>query len=371
MSHSGDHESTLPPWRAEVLDPARPADAARIDALRRQAGIRVVDTLAAQRADLAAARHPGGWPSEAARRAAWLATADEGEGPRPDDLVGRWVHYPWAGVLVRLLGPGAFRELRLDRQRDKVTREEQDRLARATIGVVGLSVGAAVAVLLAQDGVGGHLRLADMDHLELSNLNRVRAPVWDVGLPKVVVAARRIAEIDPYVTVSIEPRGFSAETAEAFLDGPPRLDAVVELCDALDAKIRVRELARARGLPVVMETSDRGLLDVERFDEEPERPLLHGRLEGLTADGVAALSPEERMGVVLRIVRPDEASERMLASLPQLGRTLSSWPQLGTEVALGGVTVTTALRRLLCHRPLPSGRRVVDISALVAGEEVR
>ena len=40
-------------------------------------------------------------------------------------------------------------------------------------------------------------RLADFDHLELSNLNRVPATVFDIGLNKAEVAARRIAELDP------------------------------------------------------------------------------------------------------------------------------------------------------------------------------
>ena len=60
---------------------------------------------------------------------------------------------------------------------------------------------------------------------------------------------------------------------DEFFDG---LDLVIEECDSLDMKVRVREEARARGIPVLMETSDRGLFDVERFDVEPERPLFHG-----------------------------------------------------------------------------------------------
>jgi hypothetical protein len=31
-----------------------------------------------------------------------------------------------------------------------------------------------------------------------------------------------------------------------------------------------------------METSDRGVLDVERFDLEPDRPIFHGLLPGCT-----------------------------------------------------------------------------------------
>ncbi len=65
--------------------------------------------------------------------------------------------------------------MRLDRNRNLITAEEQDRLGLLRIGIVGLSVGHAIAYILAQEGLCGQLRLADFDDLELSNLNRVPA----------------------------------------------------------------------------------------------------------------------------------------------------------------------------------------------------
>ena len=62
-----------------------------------------------------------------------------------------------------------------------------------TIGIVGLSVGHAIAHTLALEGMCGRLRLADNDRIELSNLNRIPATVLDIGINKAVVAARRIA----------------------------------------------------------------------------------------------------------------------------------------------------------------------------------
>ena len=52
-------------------------------------------------------------------------------------------------------------------------------------------------------GMCGELRLADFDDLELSNLNRVPATVFDLGVNKATVAARRIAELDPYLHVRV------------------------------------------------------------------------------------------------------------------------------------------------------------------------
>ena len=56
---------------------------------------------------------------------------------------------------------------------------------------------------LAMEGVCGALRLADHDQLELSNMNRVRAGVHEIGSDKTAIVARQIWEIDPYPRLSV------------------------------------------------------------------------------------------------------------------------------------------------------------------------
>ncbi|PRC59468.1 hypothetical protein C6A85_23270, partial [Mycobacterium sp. ITM-2017-0098] len=84
----------------------------------------------------------------------------------------RWAYYPWRRTVVGILGPQAYARVRTDRNRNLVTVHEQQKLRPLRIGVVGLSVGHAVAHTLAMQGLCGELRLADFDDLELSNLNR-------------------------------------------------------------------------------------------------------------------------------------------------------------------------------------------------------
>ncbi|OCB45776.1 hypothetical protein A5721_15110 [Mycobacterium vulneris] len=271
----------------------------------------------------------------------------------------RWAYYPWRRTLVHLLGPDAFNRLRLDRNRNLITADEQRRLSGLKIGVVGLSVGHAIAHNLATEGLFGEIRLTDFDELELANLNRVPGTVFDLGVNKAVVAARRIAEIDPYLTVRIDRGGAVAESIDEFLQG---LDIVVEECDSLDAKVLVREAARARRLPVLMTTSDRGLLDVERFDLEPARPVLHGLLGDLAARDLAGLSSKDKVPHVLRILDAPQLSPRMAASLVEVGKTLSTWPQLAAEVVLGATVVANAVRRIGLGEPMPSGRVRVDVA---------
>lgn len=334
------HPETSHEWRAEILDERVAKDAARLGELLVDPALEVLDRWAEQLENLRTMRSP-------------IVPDPEQEGPR-------WIHYPWRRTLVRLLGPVAFRELRLDRNRNKITRWEQDRLAQLRIGVVGLSVGHSIAHALALEGVCGELRLADFDTIELSNLNRIPATVLDLGLNKGTVVSRRIAELDPYLWLEVVPEGLTAANIESFIHG---LDVVVEECDSLDLKVLVREAARRSRIPVLMETSDRGLLDVERFDLEPDRPLFHGLLGGLQSAELADLPTRDKISHILRILEPEQLSSRMAASLTEIGETLTTWPQLGGDVTLGAATIAAAIRRLGRGEHLASGRVRIDLEA--------
>ncbi|MFE3754501.1 Rv1355c family protein [Nocardia tengchongensis] len=270
----------------------------------------------------------------------------------------RWVYYPWRRVVIALPGPQLLRAVRLDRNRNNLTRSEQETLGAQAIGVVGQSVGHAVAHVLAMEGTCGLLRLADFDTVELSNLNRLPGTLFDIGVNKAVVAARRIAELDPYLPVEIFAAGVDDANIDDFLTG---LDIVVEECDSFDMKLAVREGARRLGLPLVMHSSDRGLLDVERFDLEPERAPFHGLLGGVTAAELRGLSTRDKTPLMVRILDGRNLSATLAASMVDIGETLNSWPQLASDVQLGGSNVAAAVRRIGLGQKLLSGRTRVDI----------
>lgn len=327
---------------AVVLDPALPEEAGLVDSLRSDPTVTVVDAVAEQ-----------------ARTLAELLPAP---GPEFIDEPRRWAYYPWRRTLVAILGPRAYLRTRTDRNRDLITIAEQQKLSSLSIGIIGLSVGHVIAHTLAMQGLCGELRLADFDELELSNLNRVPATVFDLGVNKATVAARRVAEIDPYLTVRVHDRGVTADSIDEFLEG---LDVVVEECDSLDVKALVREAARRHRLPVVMATSDRGLVDVERFDIEPERPVFHGLLGGLDAAALGGLDNKDKVPHVLRIIEGASLSPRAAASLVEVGQTLATWPQLAGDVLIGASAVAEAVRRIGLGERLPSGRVRVDMSTFM------
>ncbi len=355
-------------WKPVLFTPADDGDLAALAALTLSGAVRdVCDTLDAQLVELVTSRDPALARDEARRR---QAVDDQLDGATPWRY-GTWAWFPWSGRLVHVLPREEFRLVRTDRNRGKIERPEQRRLLARRIGVIGLSVGNSVAVTLAQEGVGGAFKLADFDTLGLSNLNRLRTGIHHLGVNKTVIAAREMFEIDPYLDIEIFPRGLTQETmTEFFNGGNGPVDLLVEECDTPWVKLAARETARGLGVPVVMDTNDRGLLDIERFDQEPARPLLHGRLGDTSAADLAdrALTSSERVALILAMVDADRISPQLAASVPRIGRTLSSWPQLASGVALGGALTVEVARRILLGRPCDSGRFYVDLTALIAPE---
>ncbi|MEJ7778735.1 MAG: Rv1355c family protein [Daejeonella sp.] len=279
---------------------------------------------------------------------------------------GVWVYYPWSHRLVHMLDEQEFIEVRSNRNQYKITRKEQGVLNTKSIGIIGLSVGQSIALTLAMERGFGELRLADFDTLELSNLNRIRTGVHNLGVSKVVITAREIAEIDPFLNVSCFFDGVTQENMTEFFMGNGKLDLLVDECDGLDIKILARIKARELGIPVLMDTSDRGMLDVERFDLEPQRPLLHGTIDDVDPQTIKDLSTEDKIPVMLRMLGIENISLRAKASMLEVEQTINTWPQLASSVALGGAVGADVCRRILLDQFHDSGRYYIDLEELVA-----
>ncbi|WP_417602297.1 ThiF family adenylyltransferase [Owenweeksia hongkongensis] len=275
---------------------------------------------------------------------------------------GLYVYYPWSNKLVHTVTKEEFIELRTSRNKHKITEDEQAKLGEATVGVIGLSVGQSVALTMAMERSFGTLRIADFDTLELTNLNRIRAGVSSMGLPKTIVVAREIAEIDPFLNVEIFNEGVTDSNIEDFFGKDKPLDLLIEECDSLPIKILAREKAREMKIPVIMDTSDRGMIDVERFDKMENLPLLHGLCKVSGIKELMALDPKEQMEVMMGMVDFDNLSPRMKYSFGELGKSLSTWPQLASDVIAGGGNAAKIARMIVLGEHVPSKRYYFDVS---------
>ncbi len=323
-------------------------------------GIQITDTLDSQLKELVKTRNP----SSGLRKEALEERIHAHLGACPKWAYGVWVYYPWSGKLVHLLDEEEFLELRTNRNLYKITPEERALLATKKVGVIGLSVGQSVALTLAMERTFGELRIADFDTLELTNINRIRTGVHNLGLPKTTIVAREIAEIDPFLKVTCYNEGITADNIDDFLHKNDSLDVLIDECDSLDIKILCRQKARASGIPVLMDTSDRGMIDIERFDLEKDRPLLHGLVEEALPKSIFQ-DPGQRMQLSLQIAGGDQISEQMKNSLPEIGKSISTWPQLASAVMLGGAATAELTRKVLLNEKVPSGRFYLDTEEIV------
>lgn len=265
----------------------------------------------------------------------------------PYEQYGVWVYYPWAKRLVHILDEEEFVFVRTSRNQYKITPEEKEILSKKIIGVIGLSVGQSVSVTLAMERVCGELRLADFDILELTNLNRIRTGVHNLGIAKVYSVAREIAEIDPFIRVKCFAEGLTEQNMDDFFTADGKLDLLVEESDGFDIKVLCRYKARELRVPVIMEASDKCMIDVERFDLEPNRSILHGLLDHLDIDTLKKLKTnEEKIPYMLDILGLDTASLRLKASMLEIEQTVNTWPQLASAVTMGGGITADISRRI-------------------------
>lgn len=283
---------------------------------------------------------------------------------------GNWVYYPWLNKVVHLLGKDEFIEVRTNRNQYKITPEEEIELSKKTIGVIGLSVGKAIAVTIAMERICGELIIADFDVVELSNLNRIQTGVQNFNLKKTVIVAREIAEIDPYLKVTCLSDGLTEENMnDFFFPNGKKMDLCIEVCDGLSTKIYARQKAKEFGVPVVMNSSDRGTTDIERFDLNPDLPILHGLIDHLDLTLVKqAKTNEEKVPYLLPMLGLETSSERLKASMLEIESTITTWPQLASGVIMGGGICTDVCRRVLLNQFSNSGRYFVDVEAIINNE---
>lgn len=351
-----DHSPAIKPFFYKL-----PQDYLLLEELKSEhPGIQIFDAFHNQLNELIKCRHPRGLQTAQMQEAVQNYLAG-----RAWEECGNWVYYPWRNSLVHILDEQDFIEVRTNRNQYKITHKERDLLQTKTIGIIGLSVGQSIALSLAMERSFGEIRIADFDHLELSNLNRIRTPLVNLDLPKVTIVAREIMELDPYLKVVPYPEGITEENLDEFLTGNGGIDLLVDECDSLDIKILAREGAKKHNIPVIMDTSDRGMIDVERFDLESDRPILHGLAGPLSADTLKGLSNKEKIPYILKMLGAEDLSPRAKASALEVGKSISTWPQLATSVFLGGAAAADISRRILLNQTVVSGRFFIDVEDII------
>lgn len=273
---------------------------------------------------------------------------------------GRWVFFPWLSTLVHLLEDKDFQCVRTARNRYLISDDEQKAFYNATVGIGGLSIGNSVALSIVLQGGARRIRIADHDKLALTNLNRIRAGVEFLGLPKVYMAARQIYSLNPYAEVEVFSNGLTPENIGKFFDG---LDIVIDELDNIAVKLLIREQARKHKIAVVTgaDNGDNAIIDVERHDIDPNTKFFHGVLGSVTYDELIKLDKFGIGRTITKMLGPENVEIRMQESLMEMGKTIVSWPQLGGAALLNGIAMAYCVRKIINKQPLIKEQAILSL----------
>ncbi|HOD66563.1 MAG TPA: HesA/MoeB/ThiF family protein [candidate division Zixibacteria bacterium] len=130
-----------------------------------------------------------------------------------------------------------------------VDRWNQDRLKSARVLVVGAGgLGGISATCLAAAGVG-HLCICDGDRVELSNLNRqFLFAAGDIGKPKAVLAAEKLAAQNPEITVEAIPLKLTEDNAGELASG---CDVIIDGLDNHAGRLILNDVSFRLSIPYV------------------------------------------------------------------------------------------------------------------------
>lgn len=127
--------------------------------------------------------------------------------------------------------------------------EGQEKLAQSTVFIVGLGgLGAVVALYLAAAGVG-HLRLADADAVELSNLQRqIIHTTPQLGRAKTASAQDRLHLLNPEVQTTVIKQHLGAEQLSTYAH---QANIVADCSDNFTTRFAINTTCVQQGIPLV------------------------------------------------------------------------------------------------------------------------
>lgn len=337
-----------------------PQQRAEIKFLRRRKGVNVVDEIKGQIHEFYKLENPAATDD----RELYKAFQKQYVASRQLDAVGVWVWYPWNKKLVHLLPPRDVQRLRVSRNRYLITDSEQAKFYHASVAIAGLSIGSSIANTLRLQGGAQTLKLADFDTLELSNTNRISVGVTHLGEQKIDIIKEKLLETDPFTKLSLFPKGLSPETVERFCKGA---DVIFDEVDNLLIKVLLRQAARKFRIPLIMLTDndDGVLIDYYPYHKNLRAPLFYGVPDRKILGAVSAKTPPTKAQMVKlssQVVGPDHISERMIKSLRAVGKSLVSWPQLGTAALFSGVVGAYMTRMIVNGHHFGFRRRLIRLN---------
>lgn len=333
--------------------------------------IKIVDEYEDQINELYKIRHPAEQNNQLKKQ----QFVEQLFGPRPLST-GQWVYFHWKNTLVHILDQSFFEEIRTARNYPLISKSEQKRFNAGVIAIVGLSVGSSIALTIAQSGGGNTMKLADFDTLSLSNLNRIKGSLTNLGQNKTHLVAEQIYELNPYANLILFEAGLNASNLEEFMCADPKPNVIIDEADDLATKQFVRLAARSLKIPLVMAT-DNGLesnIRIIRFDRSPNAshmknvPTLSFKqvLSGYQKLEPAKLTTHQKLKLIAKLVGTKNVSyEMQKGSIMAAKNQIAGWPQIAPTVFLGGSLAAYAVLLILNNQSTPASQKTISIIKLL------
>lgn len=276
---------------------------------------------------------------------------------------GKWVYFPWNKFLVHYLDDKLHQEIRTARNKNLISKEEQEKFYNTKIGIAGLSVGSHATIAITLMGGGKTIKLADPDTISPSNLNRMPFDFTQVGVNKAEALAHYIYQLNPYADIRIYKQGITEKNLKDFIDG---LDIIIEELDDIEMKVKIRKKAKSEKIPVIMATDngDGVIVDIERFDLNPKMPIFHGNLKGFNIKKIKS-DPKKMYEAMAKIIDISLVPQGVLDSVLEVGKTIYSWPQLASAATISGGIVSYVARKIALGKNINNGKTDINIDLLL------
>ncbi len=207
----------------------------------------------------------------------------------------------------------------------EIGEEGQEQLLQSRVLVIGAGgLGSPLLMYLAAAGVG-HLGVVDDDAVDLSNLQRqILHDTSNIGLSKVESARRRLAEINPDVTVTAHPQRLTVETAAEIFEG---YDIIADGSDNFATRYLVNDACYLFGKTLVSAAILRFDGQLSTFkayqrQESDDHPCYRCLFGGQPADGKDSCADVGVVGALAGVMGSLQANE-VIKELVGIGDSLS------------------------------------------------
>jgi len=260
-------------------------------------------------------------------------------------------------------------ELSTIRNRHLITSSQQEKLRKKVVAIFGMSVGSHVAVTWMLQSRADCIKIIDFDKIAGSNLNRLKVGWNDVGKLKTQIVKKEILKINPFADVQVFNKGDKKDIKNVFTKNP-KVDYIIDEIDDIEAKLTLRKFAKKYKIPLIQaaDVGDNCILDIERYDLKKQPKFFLGRLPEIEKIDFNLLSSKDIIKLIIKLVGFDKNSEDMLYSLQEIGKTLSTWPQLGATASISGGICVTAIKKIALGEKIKSGRYYISLDDILVSD---